>query len=77
MVSQMVFQVMLVFGDKRTLEALEHLLGFDVFFCVFPEGHFRNGHKITLLTFKRFDFAVRVYFGRTNVVVFVAAVQRS
>ena len=46
MVTKMVFQMMFVFGDKRTFGAVEHLLRFDVHFGMPPKIFLGHGHKL-------------------------------
>ena len=45
-VTQMVFQVVFVFSDKRTFGAIEHLLGLDMHFGMSPKILLGHGHKL-------------------------------
>ncbi len=58
MVAEVVFQVVLVFGDKRTLGAAEHFLRLDVRFGVTPKVLLRDGDKLALLALEHFDLAL-------------------
>ena len=43
-IAEMVFEVVLVLGDKRTLRALEHLVVLDMSSGMLPEVHLENNH---------------------------------
>lgn len=61
MVAEVVFQVVLVFGDEGAPGAVEPLLGFDVPLAVLPEVDLGDAHEIALLALERFHFTVRVH----------------
>ena len=58
MVAEVVFQVVLVFGDKRTLGTAEHFLRLDVRFGVSPKVLLSDGDKLALLALEHFDLAL-------------------
>ena len=60
MISEMVLQMMFVFGDKNAFRTEEQLLWFDVTPAMLPELQLGHSHKLALLTFKCLDFSLRV-----------------
>ena len=67
----MVFQMVFVFGDKRTFRTIEHFFRFYVHFGMSPKIFFCHGDKFTLFTFEHFDFALGVNFGYPDTLVVV------
>jgi hypothetical protein len=59
-VSQMILEMMLVFGDEGTFRAGQQFFWFDVTLAVLPEILFRDCDKLALLAFESFDFSLRV-----------------
>ena len=45
-IAEMVFEVVLVLGDERTLRALEHLVVLDMGSGMLPEVHLKNNNII-------------------------------
>ena len=66
MVPQVVFQVVLVLGDKFTFWAVEHLLRLDVGPGVLPELLLGHGDVLALLALVGLDLALRVDLGHPD-----------
>lgn len=60
MISQVIFQMMFIFGDERALWAGQELLSLNVTPTMFPELEFSYGYESTLFAFKSFHFALRI-----------------
>ena len=73
MVAQVVFEMMLVFGDEGTMRAFEQLLGLDVAALMHPELFFARAHEHALLAFMHFNSV----FDVGDFVVAIAAVERT
>lgn len=67
MIAQMIFQVMLIFGDKLTFRTGQQFFGFNMFFTMVPEIRFGNGDEVALLAF---------VFARFGIAAAAAAVTR-
>lgn len=65
-VSEMVFQMVLVFGDKNAFWTEEQFLWLDVTSAVLPKLELSHGHKLALFAFKCLHLSLGVDPGHTN-----------
>ena len=65
-VTQVILQVVLVFGDKRALGAGQQFLWLDVTLAVHPEVLLGDCDVLALLTLEGFDFALGIDPGNAN-----------
>lgn len=63
MVSQVVLQVVLVFGNERALGAGQYPVSLDMHFGMIPEFGLGDRGEFALLALERLDLALRVHFG--------------
>lgn len=77
MIPQVIFQMMFIFGDERTLWARQELLSLNMTPTMLPELEFSYGYESTLFAFKSFHFALRIQSWNSESRVLVCLLSRT